>query len=64
VYSVYITNQFQAIFVGGGGGGVVSISRSDCEQQGGKSLDGVKLRMKYLGSEVRRGTRVSPLPIN
>jgi hypothetical protein len=32
VYNVYITNQFQATFaLGGGGGGVKSVRRGDCE---------------------------------
>jgi hypothetical protein len=39
VYIVYITNQFQTTFAGGGGGGVKSVSRGDCELQGGKLLD-------------------------
>jgi hypothetical protein len=38
VYNVFITKQYQPSFAWGGGGGVgvKSISRSDCEQQGGK----------------------------
>jgi hypothetical protein len=30
-YNVHITNQFQPTFAGGGGGGVKSWSRGDCE---------------------------------
>jgi hypothetical protein len=39
VYNDYSTNQFQTTFVGrgvGGGGGVKSVSRDDCEYQRGK----------------------------
>ena len=38
VYNVYITNQFQTTFAQGGGGGIKSVSRGDCEEQGGKLL--------------------------
>jgi hypothetical protein len=31
VYNVYITNQFQTTFAGGGGEGVKSVGRGDCE---------------------------------
>jgi hypothetical protein len=37
LYDVYITNQFQTNFAHGvGGGGSKTISRGDCEKQGGK----------------------------
>ncbi len=35
LHNVYITNQFQTTFARGQGGGVKSVSRGDCEQQGG-----------------------------
>ncbi len=38
IYNVYITNQFQATLLKKEGEGVKSISRGDCEYQGGKLL--------------------------
>ncbi len=38
LYNVYITNHFKPHLLKGGGGGVKSVSRGDCEWQGGKLL--------------------------
>jgi hypothetical protein len=46
VYNVYITNQFPTTFARvEGGKGVKSVSRGDCEYQGGKLL---RLFLNYV----------------
>jgi hypothetical protein len=37
MFIVYITNQFQSLFLKGGGGRVKSVSRGDCKKQGENS---------------------------
>jgi hypothetical protein len=49
--NVYITNQCQTTFAKGGWGGVKSVSRGDCEQQGGKLLSQLRPRIQPLVKE-------------
>jgi hypothetical protein len=48
VYNVYITNQFQTTFAGGGGGVVKYVSRGDSEMEGGKLLSQLRPRIRPL----------------